>query len=75
VSLDETPEVLDLSELSPPEPLERLLHAAAALGPGESLVALLPRDPVHARPHLVARGLAVEVAVRPDGRALVTVRR
>lgn len=72
---NEPPEVLDLSELPPPEPLERLLHAAATLGPGEALVALLPRDPVHARPHLAARGLAVEVVVRADGRALVTLRR
>jgi TusA-related sulfurtransferase len=68
-------DVLDLSELPPPEPLERLLQAAAALAPGGTLVALLPRDPIHARPHLVARGLSVLVTVRPDGRALVRVQR
>lgn len=74
---DSTPtdEILDLSDLPAPEPLEHLLRAAARLAPGETLVALLPRDPVHARPHLGARGLAVQVEVRSDGRALVRVRR
>lgn len=66
-------EILDFSDLPAPEPLEHLLRAAAGLAPGETLVALLPRDPVHARPHLRARGLAIEVEVRPDGRALVRV--
>ena len=64
-------EVLDLSELPAPEPFEQLLAHAMRLSPGQELWALVPRDPVHAKPHLAARGLSFEVFTREDGRALV----
>jgi len=68
-------DVLDLTDLAPPEPLERLLRAASQLAPGASLLALLPRDPVPAKAQLLARGLSFEVVVFADGRALLRVRR
>lgn len=67
--------IADYTELPPPEPLERVLAAAAALPPGGVHVAHLPRDPVPAKPHLEARGLSWQVALRPDGSALLWVRR
>lgn len=69
------PAITDLCGLAPPEPLERLLEGVAALRVGEVLVALLPRDPVLAKPHLEARGVSWQVALRPDGTALVWIRR
>lgn len=65
----------DLSSLPAPEPLERLLEAVVGLRAGEVLVARLPRDPVLAKPHLEARGVAWRVRLRPDGTALVWIRR
>ena len=64
----------DYAELAPPEPMERVLAAVAALPPGAVFVARLPRDPLLVKPHLEARGLAWQVAVRPDGTAVLWVR-
>ncbi|MBX7194537.1 MAG: DUF2249 domain-containing protein [Sandaracinaceae bacterium] len=64
-------EIVDLSELPAPEPFEELLRRGASLAPGQVLWALLPRDPIHAKPHLHARGLSFEVFPREDGRALL----
>lgn len=69
------PAVAEWADLPPPEPLERLLHAVAALPEGGVLVAHLPRDPRLARPELEARGLDWQVALRPDGTALLWARR
>ncbi len=69
------PALLDSSELSPPEPMERTLEAAVALAPGAVLLALVPRVPRLLLPELEGRGFAVSVAERPDGTALVWVRR
>ncbi len=68
-------DVLDLTDLAPPEPLEQLLRAASQLAPGASLLALLPRDPLPAKAQLSARGLSFETFVLADGRALLRVRR
>jgi len=38
--------LLDVSELSPPEPLERVLDALADLPEGDSLRVRLPMEPV-----------------------------
>lgn len=65
----------ELVELPAPEPLERALEACAALAPGAVFAAHLPRDPLLLKPHLEARGLRWEVASRPDGTAVLWVRR
>jgi hypothetical protein len=69
------PEILDLRDLEAPEPLNRILEAAAELAAGE---ALLARTPCYPRPLLVLlarRGLAFEAIEEPDGTGLVHVRK
>jgi AcrR family transcriptional regulator len=65
------PAVEDLRDLEPPEPMERVLAAAAALAPGEVYLARLPRFPRMLVPHLEERGLAFAILERPDGAALL----
>jgi len=48
--------LLDVSELAPPEPLERALAAADGLGPGEYLRMRHRREPCLLFPELEARG-------------------
>lgn len=69
------PEILALDDLEPPEPLERVLTESEGLGPGEVLLAHVPRHPRLLLPRLAERGLTVETHERPDGTALVRVRR
>ena len=69
------PEVLQLTDLEPPEPLERVLEGVERLGPGEVLIAHVPRFPRLLLPRLEERGVGVEAHERPDGSALVRVRR
>ncbi|MBS0529037.1 MAG: DUF2249 domain-containing protein [Proteobacteria bacterium] len=47
---------LDNRDLDPPEPMVRILGAAENLKPGETLSALLRREPVFLFPHLEKRG-------------------
>ena len=47
---------LDNRDLDPPEPMVRILAAAEQLGPGETLAALLRREPVFLFPQLEKRG-------------------
>jgi uncharacterized protein (DUF2249 family) len=47
---------LDNRDLDPPEPMVRILGAAESLQPGETLSALLRREPVFLFPHLEKRG-------------------
>ena len=47
---------LDNRDLDPPEPMVRILAAAEKLGPGETLSALLRREPVFLFPQLEKRG-------------------
>lgn len=47
---------LDNRDLDPPEPMVRILGAAESLKPGETLSALLRREPVFLFPHLEKRG-------------------
>jgi len=49
--------VLDVSNLPPPEPLERILDALADLPDGDSLKVILPRDPVLLYPMLRSMGM------------------
>jgi TusA-related sulfurtransferase len=47
---------LDNRDLDPPEPMVRILSAAESLKSGETLSALLRREPVFLFPHLEKRG-------------------
>lgn len=58
---------LDNRELEPPEPMVRILAAADKLGPGETLSALLRREPVFLFPQLEKRGFRWLGGFTPDG--------
>jgi uncharacterized protein (DUF2249 family) len=47
---------VDVSELAPPEPMVRILEAAAQLGAGQTLVVQHARRPVFLYPQLEAQG-------------------
>ncbi len=70
-----SPEILDLRDLEAPEPLERMLEAAARLAPGDVVLARLPRFPRMLLPQLARRGLPWEIYEERDGSALVHVRK
>lgn len=69
------PVLEDLTELEPPEPMERVLLALTTLGAGEVFHARLPRNPVPLRGLLEARRVEYEIAMRPDGTALLWLTR
>ena len=69
------PVIEDLRDLEPPQPLERVLTAAAELAPGEACAARVPRHPRLLLPRLEERGLRYQVYDEPDGTALIHVRR
>ncbi|MEH2628639.1 uncharacterized protein (DUF2249 family) [Bradyrhizobium sp. AZCC 1719] len=58
---------LDNRDLDPPEPMVRILAAAEKLGPGETLSALLRREPVFLFPQLEKRGYHWLGGFSPDG--------
>jgi len=58
---------LDNRDLDPPEPMVRILAAAEKLRPGESLSALLRREPIFLFPHLEKRGFRWLGGFTPDG--------
>jgi len=58
---------LDNRELDPPEPMVRILAAADKLEPGETLSALLLREPVFLFPQLEQRGFHWLGGFLPDG--------
>lgn len=63
-----TPAVsLDNRDLDPPEPMVRILAAAEKLKPGETLSALLRREPVFLFPQLEKRGFRWLGGFHPDG--------
>ena len=71
-ALDAWPEPvvrLDNRDLDPPEPMVRILGAAETLQPGETLSALLRREPVFLFPHLEKRGYRWLGGFTPDGSA------
>lgn len=69
------PALEDLTELEAPEPMHRVLHALAGLAPGAVFLARLPHRPAPLLPLLDARGATYEVALRPDGSALLWLSR
>jgi uncharacterized protein (DUF2249 family) len=58
---------LDNRDLEPPEPMVRILAAAEKLRPGETLSALLRREPVFLFPQLEKRGYRWLGGFSPDG--------
>ena len=58
---------LDNRDLEPPEPMVRILAAAEKLAPGETLSALLRREPVFLFPQLEKRGFRWLGGFSPDG--------
>jgi len=58
---------LDNRDLDPPEPMVRILGAAEQLGPGQTLSALLRREPVFLFPQLEKRGYRWLGGFTPDG--------
>ncbi|MFG3593260.1 DUF2249 domain-containing protein [Bradyrhizobium sp. RDI18] len=69
-AVDDWPEPavkLDNRDLDPPEPMVRILAAAEKLGPGETLSALLRREPVFLFPQLEKRGFRWLGGFTPDG--------
>jgi len=58
---------LDNRDLDPPEPMVRILAAAEKLRPGETLSALLRREPVFLFPQLEKRGYRWLGGFSPDG--------
>ncbi|WP_089025520.1 DUF2249 domain-containing protein [Bradyrhizobium mercantei] len=66
---------LDNRDLDPPEPMVRILAEADKLGPGETLSALLRREPVFLFPQLEKRGFRWLGGFTSDGTAYeLTVR-
>jgi hypothetical protein len=59
--------LLDVSDLPPPEPLERVLDALADLPEGYSLKVRLPMEPVMLYPMLRSMGMLWEHHVTADG--------
>lgn len=66
---------LDNRELEPPEPLVRTLEGVETLEPGQTLAALLPREPVFLFEELEARGHQWRGATEPEGHYRVVIRR
>ncbi|QOZ56479.1 DUF2249 domain-containing protein [Bradyrhizobium sp. CCBAU 53338] len=58
---------LDNRDLDPPEPMVRILGAADQLAPGQTLSALLRREPLLLFPHLEKRGFRWLGGFTPDG--------
>jgi uncharacterized protein (DUF2249 family) len=66
---------MDNRDLDPPEPMVRILSAAEKLAPGETLSALVRREPVFLFPQLEKRGFRWLGGFTPDGTAYeLTVR-
>ena len=65
---------VDARGLLPPEPMVRILEAAAELAQGCELHACTDRRPMHLFPQLEARGFRAECTEQPDGSFLTLIR-
>lgn len=65
---------LDNRELEPPEPMVRTLEGVEALAPGETIAALLPREPVFLFEELEARGHHWRGDFVPEGHYRIVIR-
>lgn len=70
-----TPDIIDLCNLEAPEPMERILFAAAQLGPRDVYLARLPHMPFPLLPILEQRGLGWQTHEEEDGRVLILIRK
>lgn len=66
---------LDVSELVPPEPMVRILEAAARLQPGQTLLVEHHRRPVYLYPQLDAQGFVHDTTEFGPGRVQIRIRR
>ncbi|MBN9244720.1 MAG: DUF2249 domain-containing protein [Mesorhizobium sp.] len=66
---------LDNRDLDPPEPMTRTLEGIEALAPGQTLAALLPREPLFLFNELRARGHAWRGGFAPEGHYRIVIRR
>lgn len=66
---------LDNRDLEPPEPMVRTLEAVEALSPGQTLAALLPREPLFLFKELEARGHRWRGAIETEGHYRIVIRR
>lgn len=65
---------LDNRDLDPPEPMVKTLEGVEALQPGQTIAALLPREPVFLLEELEARGHSWRGQMEPDGHYRVVIR-
>jgi uncharacterized protein (DUF2249 family) len=65
---------IDCRDLTPPEPMVKTLEAVEALQSGETLAALLPREPRFLFPQLDARGHLWRGQEQPDGTYRIVIR-
>jgi uncharacterized protein (DUF2249 family) len=66
---------LDNRDLNPPEPMVRTLEKLETLLPGQTMAALLPREPVFLFKELETRGHLWRGAIEPQGHYRIVVRR
>jgi uncharacterized protein (DUF2249 family) len=66
---------VDVSDLVPPEPMVRILEAAAQLQPGQTLLVEHVRRPVYLYPQLDAQGFAHQTEEPEPGRVLIRITR
>lgn len=66
---------VDARGLEPPQPLVKILEAAAALPPGATLRARTDRRPMHLLPQLEERGFSADSQEQPDGSFVTHIRR
>ncbi|MBX3690657.1 DUF2249 domain-containing protein [Dokdonella sp.] len=66
-------EHLDLRDLPPPEPLNRIVEALRSLAPGHRLDALTPFPPMPLLPILQRQGFAWRIDELPTGHARVSI--
>lgn len=67
--------ILDVSNLAPPEPLERALERAQSLAPGEAFVLVHRREPCLLFPLLEKQGFEYATRMPEEGRVEVLIRR
>lgn len=72
--MSEREHLLDVSDLPPPEPLERVLDALADLPAGDRLVVRLPADPVLLYPMLHSMGMIWERHERDNATVELVIR-
>ncbi|MBN9071298.1 MAG: DUF2249 domain-containing protein [Rhizobiales bacterium] len=66
---------IDCRDMVPPEPMAKTMEAVEALVPGQTLEALLPREPRFLFPELEGRGHAWKGEAQPDGSYRIVIRR